>query len=175
VEVADGGSLERGGYGAANPGATTDAGGAARCRCSRTRWRWCNDVEDVSELELKGGCYSSHLLGLSLGGSNNAEDVGELELKGGCCSSHLLGLSLGGSNTHLEGCEGSGEVNRIGGISRGGSGHDSLLLLQHSLRSHGVLMRCSSDGLDDGNSHDQVSWSNARGSRSDGDSVEVED
>jgi hypothetical protein len=40
------------------------------------RWKWCTDSEDIRELEIKGGCGSSRLLGLVLGG-------GDMRLKGG--------------------------------------------------------------------------------------------
>jgi hypothetical protein len=85
--------------------------------------------------------------------SSDAKDVGELELEGGCNSSRLLGLDLGDSDAHLEGCEGSGEVDRSAGGSRGGSDrvyHGSLLLLRHSLNGGSALTRGGDHGLDGG-------------------------
>jgi hypothetical protein len=105
--------------------------------------------------------------------SSDAEDVGELELEGGRSNSCLLGLGLDDSNACLEGCEGSDEVGWSGG---GGCGcHGSLLLLRHGLGGGSALTRGDSRNLDGGDGRGQVGRGDARGGRSDGDGVGVED
>jgi hypothetical protein len=124
------------------------------CRCwccngSRTRWRWCSDSEDVGELELEGARDSSRLLG------------------------------LGGGDARLKGGEGSGEVGRRGG---GCGCHGSLLLLRQGLNGGSALTGGGGStltggggrNLDGGNGRGQGGRSDAGGSRSEGDGVEVE-
>jgi hypothetical protein len=108
------------------------------------RWAWCSDTKDISELELEGDRNGSGLLGLNSG------------------------------NVHLEGSEGSDQVDWRGDSSQGGRGcHGNLLLLQHGLGGHDALSRGDDGGLDGGDGHGQVGWSDVSGDRSDGDSVEV--
>jgi hypothetical protein len=98
------------------------------------RWCWC-----YSGSKMRWRWWS------------DSKDVDELELEGG-----LLGLGLGGGNAHLKGCEGSDEVSRSGGGSRGGG---SLLLLWHSLDSGSMLTGGSGRDLDHGDGRSQVGQS----------------